>query len=870
MTRPLLLLFDGHGLAFRAFYALPEMRNSKGEPVHAILGFTNMVLRFLEAYKPAYAAVSFDRGRPAFRTEAFADYKGQREKTPEGLGWQMEWIERMVPALNLPIYAVSSFEADDVIGTLARKAEADGMDVAIMSGDLDMLQLVTPHVKVLAALRNVKDPVTYDLAAVRERFGLEPERLPDWKALAGDTSDNIPGMAGIGKDSATKLLQEFGSVDGLIDHLQEVPDRWQKKLVGQTAAMRRYRDVATIDTHVDVAVNWQDCARPTWDAWDVPKFVEILDRLEFPSIKSRLGLGGAKPPEVVQLELARPVLTEQKVSLAELRDAWPEEGWVPLYVDAGQMTIAAGDQALTAEASWDDVARLLPGKRVVVPHLKPMLRHMHPERLDRHSFQVFDIALGSYLLHAGLTAHTLDAALRRMGLESLLPVENPAQAVAAMTAALPIFEKAIDEQGLHDILNGLELPLAWPLALMERQGIAVDVPYLKELGQELDTRISALQSEIYGLAGMAFNLNSPKQVGDVFFEHLKLPGAKKTKTGYATGVEILAEMAPFHPIVAKLLQYREVAKLKSTYVDTLPEQISGDPPRVHTTFNQTVAATGRLSSSDPNLQNIPIRSELGKLVRRAFVPSEPGWVLLSADYSQIELRILAHVSGDEHLVAAFRNDEDIHTATSAQVFGLRPEDVTSDIRRRAKEINFGILYGMSAHGLAQRLSIGRKEAQEFIDRYLERFSGVRDYLRSSIRQAEQQGWVSTLQGRRRTIPDINSRNMTVKKAAERMAVNAPIQGTAADFIKKAMIEVYDGLRQGTIPGRLLLQVHDELLLEVPRAQATRAARSVRAAMEGVASLQVPLKVDVSVGCSWADLEEAEEDDVAAQPTLLHG
>ncbi|HEY3998118.1 MAG TPA: DNA polymerase, partial [Candidatus Xenobia bacterium] len=646
--------------------------------------------------------------------------------------------------------------------------------------------------------------------------------------------------------SATQLLQQFGSIEGLIEKAADVPSKWQKKLEGQADTMRRYRDVATIRTNVPLDIRWEECR---WPGYDADLLLELCDRLEFPSLKARLGLGRAAAMPLAVPQMARPELVPRPVTWGELKDLLPRDRYTPMANDADQWTFAVGPEALQVTGPPSDLLAAIRHARIALPHLKPLLHRI--ELLQGHT-EIFDFALASYLLHAGLTTHTLEAALKRMGLESLLPVNTPVEAVSAMQAALPQFEKAVSDAGLQDVLQKLELPLAWPLAAMEKAGIAVDKPYLEQLGRTLDARLRELSSEIHGIAGTEFNLNSPKQVGEVLFDRLKLPGAKKTKTGYATGVEILADMAPYYPIVALLLQHREVAKLKSTYVDTLPTQLREG--RVHTTFNQTVAATGRLSSSEPNLQNIPVRSELGRDVRKAFI-APSGHVLLSADYSQIELRILAHVSQDPALTEAFRTGQDVHTATAAQVFGLRPQDVTSDIRRRAKEVNFGIMYGMSGHGLSQRLGIPRKEAQAFIDAYLDRFSGVRDYLRSSVEQAEARGWVATLQGRRRVIPDINSRNGTVKRAAERMAVNAPIQGTAADFIKEAMLRVYHALVEGRLPGRLLLQVHDELLLEVPEGQVERAASVIRPLMEGVFPLSVPLQVDVSWGPNWAELHK---------------
>ncbi|MHB2021247.1 MAG: DNA polymerase I [Candidatus Xenobia bacterium] len=860
-----LFLFDGNGLAFRAFYGSKELTNTKLLPVHAILGFAQSVLKLLDSYQPEYAAMAFDLGKPTKRLESFAQYKAQRQSTPEGFSQQMPYIRRFVDAMRLPVFYQEGYEADDCIGTLTRLAEARGLDVAIVSADLDMLQLVTPHVRVLALLRHVAEPNVYDLEAVRKRFGLEPAQIPDWKALAGDTSDNIPGVAGIGENSASKLLAEHHDIEQLIAHLQDVPEKWRKKLEGQEEAMRRYRELACICTGLKLDPDWEKLRRQGFDG---EALAALLDEVELPDLKKRLKLGRRQPPtgQLLLIEHAdeseevRQAAAQITSSMPACRPCSPteaaawlttQEGWIGLERTPDGVVMASEQEVMAVRTDAKTLRPLLRGHRILAQNVKSLLRWLG---LDLPEVSFFDFQVASYLLHSGLGVHSLDAELKRLNLERLLPVDTPEAAVFAMAVAHPLLAQALEKEQVARLMTEIEVPLAWPLAAMEEVGIQVNLPYLSTLGADLDKHINALSREVYDLAGCEFNLNSPKQVGEVLFDRLQLAGGKKTKTGWATGVEVLQEMAAANPIVEKLLSYREVSKLKSTYVEALPKQVDPRTGRVHTTFNQTVAATGRLSSSDPNLQNIPIRSELGKLVRQAFIPGQPEHVLLSADYSQIELRILAHVSQDIRLVEAFKNDEDVHAATAKELFG----EVSSATRRKAKEINFGIMYGMSGHGLAQRLGIGRKEAQEYITRYLERFSGVRDYLRQAVEEAEQRGWVGTLMGRRRYLPDIRSRNFTVKKAAERMAVNAPIQGTAADLIKLAMIEVYKLLRAGRMPGDLLLQVHDELLLEVPECKVAAAGTLLSETMANVASLAVPLKVDVSWGRDWADMHEVAD------------
>lgn len=896
------MLVDGHSLAYRAFYAMPKLTTRQGEPVNAVLGFTNMLLKSIDTEQPTHVAVSFDRGRPLSRTAVYADYKGGRDRMPEDLTAQLPVIEELVTAFQIPIYATTEHEADDCIGTLARRAEAEGFDeVVLVSGDLDLLQLVDAHVRVMATVRGITDTVRYDVPGVVERFGFEPARIPDFKALAGDSSDNIPGVEGIGKGTASKLIGEFGTVEAMLEHPEALPQRWRDRLVESAEIMHRFKTIATINTAVPLEIDWEGCQ---WSG--VPLSArDLLERLEFRRVVERLRLssaeggsataeegGSSRRPDVDVFETDDAAEVTQRLQRSSSADLLGvsfvrAEGHA---IEAGFATdpdhaIALGVACASAEVEQLTLepAPAMPGAdagtvRALISSLDREawtfdLKSLMVELGDDIDFSRWrDVGVASYLLESSESQKSLQAIAARHGTrlppDAEVMLGKGAKAVpwsavdgavrarfAGETAAATLelatgLLKRLREEGQERLFLDVEMPLQAILARMERRGVKVDVPYLEALGRELDGELDAMRREICTLAGVDFNVNSPKQLGEVLFERLQIPGGRKTKVGqYVTDADTLLKLAPDHPVCQRIVDYREVAKLNGTYVEALPRLADADG-LVHTSWNATVAATGRLSSSDPNVQNIPVRTPLGRRIRRAFVVSRPDRVLMSADYSQIELRVMAHLSGDARLVGIFRDGGDVHAATAAQVFGVPRESVTSDQRRASKEVNFGILYGMGPDALGQRIGVSRKEARDFIDRYLENFGGVRDMMERTVRDAEDKGYVETMLGRRRWLSDINSQNRMLKAAAERMATNAPIQGTAADLVKLAMVALDRELPEA----EMRLQVHDELVFEVERERVAEIAPRVTALMAGALPMSVPIVVDVKVGENWAEMK----------------
>ncbi len=930
---PTLILFDGNALLHRAFHAIPTLTTSKGELVNATYGFAAMLIKVLNEFRPDFLGVAFDRAAPTFRHVEFAGYKAQRPQAPDGLYDQFDRVRQLVEAFGIPIFEVDGFEADDVLGTLARQASERGIDTVIVTGDADALQLVNPRVRVLMPQRTFAETKLYDEAAVRERYGLAPSQLVDYKALKGDPSDNIPGVPGIGERTAVRLLQEFGSLEGIYARLDAVPAKTRELLAQHEELARQSRHLATIVTAVPVTFEPEACRA---GGYDRARVVELFRELAFRSLLSRLpnslGADATAAPQ------APP--SPQPVQQMSLFDELPPARALPLSVptpplhgdyrlvnthetlaELAAVLAAAPRFALDVETTGIDPMRaalvglsfaVTPGRAYYVPvghqpqvagaaeqlplaevlaRLRPLLadgrlaKCGHNIKYDlvvlaEHGCEVagvdFDSMVAAWLLDPASRALGLkDLAWSLLGLE-LTPIgeligkgrnqvtmaEVPIAAACSYACAdadiaLRLQEHlapALRRDGLWDLFTTVEMPLVPVLTRMERAGVALDIPYLQRISAELYQRIGELEHRIYAEVGHRFNLNSPVQLGQVLFEELKLPSARRTKTGRSTEAAVLERLRGAHPVLDMILEYRQLVKMKSTYVDALPALVSPRSGRLHTSFNQTATATGRLSSSDPNLQNIPIRTELGRRVRRAFVAGRPDHVLLSADYSQVELRILAHVSGDERLLAAFAADEDIHAATAAELFNVPLDEVTSEMRRLAKTINFGVLYGMSEYGLSQRVDLSREDAAQYISRYLGKYVGVNGYIQRTLEQVRREGYVTTLLGRRRRIPEINSPVFSVRQGAERMAINAPIQGTAADIIKIAMINLDRALRERGYEGALLLQVHDELVLEVPRQALAELAELTRETMASAFPLAVPLKVDVAAGPNWEEMQ----------------
>lgn len=893
------LLIDGHSLFHRAFFALPPLSAPSGQPTNAVYGFLTMLLRILEERKPDYVAVTLDRGTPTFRHYAYGEYKAQRPEMEESLRSQLPLLRRALAALRIPVFEVEGYEADDVLGTLARLAREKGLEVIVVSGDRDLLQVVEPGVQAMITRRGITEMETFNQQRVARELGIAPAQLVDVKALQGDPSDNIPGVPGVGEKTALRLVRQYGSVDGVYRHLDEVGGRVAEALARHREQVEMARRLAAIvrdvpglsPSDLEAAARREPAADEVRALFAELGFRSLLRRF-FPDGEEAsegrppggVGSGAARrgpaksaagepasepaaravpagyvvvPPGMAGERLAAllPLAARAALAVAFDRDAGVAL-WAP---GAGEALVVAADGQGGEPLADPALLHLLADGAVTkVGHdLKPMARAClrHGNVL---AGPLWDTAVAGYLLDPGRTSYHLEDLARRFLGEEGAAGAGDARAALAGRALLAgrLLEPTRTEAealGLGALARDVEMPLVPVLAAMEEAGVRVDAGVLEELGREFTARIAELEAEIHRLVGEPFNINSPQQLAQVLYQRLGLPAGRRTKTGYSTDAAVLTELAALHPVPRLVLEYRHLVKLQGTYIEGLRNLIDPADGRVHTTFHQTVAATGRLSSSDPNLQNIPIREALGRRIRRAFV-AEPGWVLVSADYSQIELRILAHMAGDEALIEAFRRGEDVHRATAARVFGVEPEAVTEDMRSAAKMVNFGIAYGISDYGLAQGLRIEQEEARSVIDSYFDRFPGVRRYCQETIARAREDGHVRTLFGRIRYLPDINNRIQARRRFAERTAINTPIQGTAADIIKMAMLRLARALAASRLRSRLVLQVHDELIVEAPVEEARAAVDALVEAMEGAATLAVPLVVEVKVGSNWYDME----------------
>ncbi|QQK77263.1 DNA polymerase I [Salicibibacter cibarius] len=870
-----LVLVDGNSVAYRAFYALPLLSNDKGVYTNAVYGFTTMLLKILEEEQPTHMLIAFDAGKTTFRHEQFEDYKSDRQKTPPELSEQLPIIQEILQSFTINSVQVELYEADDIIGTLAKRAEDENWQVRIYTGDKDLLQLVTDRTHVAITKKGITNVDWYDTDAIAERYGIPATHIPDMKGLGGDSSDNIPGVPKIGEKTALKLLAEYGNIEDVLDHADDVSGpkmRERLKEYREQALMSKQLAVINREAPVDLGLD-----RLSYEGYDSKAVRQLFKEYGFNSLMNQIATDEDIEEEEAALEefefqhmenitdemLASPaaLIVEVPVENYHNADIWG----VGIVNENGSFTVPA-ETALTTDAFRDWLADekkekyLFDAKRVIVAlGWKNIALKGVP----------FDALIASYLLDPSLSAHDMADIAERRGLHTVLADESvygkgakfskPEAAtlndhLARKAATLWKIEGALrselDENEQSGLFSTLELPLSLVLAEMELQGIATDEQQLIDMGEELDERLQSLEQDIHSLAGEMFNINSPKQLGPILFEKLELPVIKKTKTGYSTAADVLEKLADEHEIIPKLLHYRQVMKLKSTYIEGLLKVIHADTHKIHTRFNQAITQTGRLSSAEPNLQNIPIRLEEGRKIRKAFVPSEPEWVILAADYSQIELRVLAHMSGDEKLKAAFHEGQDIHTQTAMDVFDVGKEEVTDTMRRQAKAVNFGIVYGISDYGLSQNLGITRKEAQSFIDRYFESYPNVKKYMDEAVLHARDEGYVTTLLKRRRYLPEINDRNFNRRSFAERTAMNTPIQGTAADIIKKAMVDVADDLKRQGLQSRLLLQVHDELIFEVPPTEIEQMETLVTETMTGTIALDVPLIVDVAYGETW--------------------
>jgi DNA polymerase-1 len=865
-----LFLLDGHSLAYRAFFALPaSLATSTGQITNAVYGFTSMLIKLLSEERPDLIAVAFDMGAPTVRLEMDADYKAGRAETPGEFTPQLGLISEVLETLRIPIVRVEGHEADDALGTLAVRAAAAGIDATIVTADRDFFQLVRPGISVMFNRRGISDIVRYDEDAVQERFGLPPAKYLEYVALKGDPSDNIPGVPGVGEKTATKLVQQFGSVEEILAHADELKGRLRDNVEAAAERLALNKDLARIVTDLELPVGVEDLVMGEWDLGEIRR---LFVSLEFRSLLDRLEeLGHTAKPKVEVAEL-------------DLRESTPEELLIaagpdtPLGVrlDADREGLrGAAVSAGGAQAAYAPLHEPGPIAAWLADSGSPKWAH-DAKALEATALAsgaavegvTFDTFLAGYLLDPAAAEYPLQALCERyLGVDVLgtaetesegqLFGEEPWRSVAAEAAAVallaPVMGEQVDRQGLRSLLETVEMPLASVLGRMEARGVRLDIEYLHEMGESVRDRMATLRAEVFRHAGEEFNLNSPPQLRVLLYEKLGLSPGKKTPKGQlSTDASVLEKLRDQHPVVDALLQWRELDKLNSTYLEALPRLVDPRDGRVHTSFNQAVAATGRLSSSNPNLQNIPVRSELGRQIRRAFVPGEGGQVLLCADYSQIELRILAHLSGDEGLREAFATGHDIHTATAARVFGLPEDAVDPALRSRAKMVNYGLAYGMNAWGLASRLDIAPDEAQEIMDAYFGAFPTIREYLDRQVDRAIVDGYTETLLGRRRYIPELQAANPRVRDLGRRMALNAPIQGSASDVFKVAMIAVDASLREHEDLGcRMLLTVHDELVFEVDADRVEEAGALVKERMETAVRLDVQLRADLGWGTDWS-------------------
>jgi len=881
------ILIDAHSLIYRAFFALPPMSTSDGRVTNAAYGFTSM-LAIVLASRPEFAIAAFDLGKPTFRSQEYKEYKAGRRAMPEDLRPQIEMVRTILGAFSIPIYGVEGFEADDVIGTLARVAEERGHAVTIVSGDLDCLQLVTESVEALVPRRGITDTFVYGPDQVRQRYGFEPPQLIDFKALRGDTSDNIPGVPGVGDKTAAKLVQDYVSVEALLDRVDELPEgRLKTSLKANADKVRLGKRMVTIVRDVPVELELE---KARWTRYDYDHARRVFDDLEFRQLLSRF-----PPPDQVPVQPSlafepapRPAglrIVDDPTEAASLLESTGEDVGVFTFTEGtgrgcrilglGVSTNGSTFYAAQPEA-MDAVASTLSGRPISGHDPKETelaLRSLGGGKRD----WAFSTFLAAYLLGAGSRDPRLEDLAREflgvelVSTEQLLGTgraarkpsaiaENDAAEFAARRAEAiinlrPRLEAEMRNLGVDYLFHEIELPLAGVLADMETEGVAIDVPYLKQMQEELGAQLTAIETEVEEVAGQKFNLNAPQQLAKVLFEDLRLPVGKRTKTGYSTDADTLETLREKHPIIGLILDHRQLSKLKSTYVDALPQLVDPLSGRVHTSFGQASTATGRLSSSNPNLMNIPIRTELGQRIRRAFKAGRPDHVMVSADYAQIELRIAAHLSGDPRLLEAFAAGQDIHTATAAAVFKVPFESVTPDQRRLAKVANFGSIYGQGEYGLSQQLGITGDVAREFLGQYWSMYAHLREYLDDVRRKAREEGFVVSATGRRRAIPDLRSPNYQLRSAAERMAINFPMQSLAADIIKIAMVRLHREIEADEIEGRMLLQVHDELLFEVPRSELDQFAEKVPRVMTGAYELETGIEVEMKVGPNWADMKK---------------
>lgn len=881
------IIIDGNSIANRAFYAMPPLTNSQGLHTNAVYGFTTMLLKLLEEEAPTHMLVAFDAGKITFRHTDYKDYKGGRSKTPSELSEQFPLMKELLEAVGIAQFELSGYEADDIIGTITRMADEGEKEMLVVTGDKDMLQLASEHVTIVLTRKGVSEIEKYDPAAIEEKYQLKPLQIIDLKGLMGDSSDNIPGVPGVGEKTALKLLHQYGSVESVLEHVEELKGKMKENIQNHADDARMSKQLATIYREVPMEMNHDQMA---FHGIQAQTALPMLRKLEFKSIVERVekladaGDGATELSSQAEAAASLDVIQVTPDNIDSLIAALPAMNTIVLE--------SHGENPHTAELigivlAGHDQYYYIDKEQLLSEKAEPVRQWMGDSGQPKTGFDLhraelilhwLNIPYHGTLFDALLAAYVLDPSDANASVQSLamkydlasIPLDEElygkgakykvadAEAVAlhaarkayALQQLAPLMQKDLERYEMSKLYYDIELPLSSILANMEKTGIRVDAASLEKLGEQFTAQIEETMKRVYELAETEFNIGSPKQLGEILFDKLGLPVVKKTKTGYSTDAEVLEKLEPYHPIIPLILHYRTMTKLQSTYIEGLLKEIRKETGRIHTFYRQTITATGRLSSQFPNLQNIPVRIEEGRQIRQAFVPTESDWSIVAADYSQIELRVLAHISDDANLKEAFIHDMDIHTKTAMDVFGVRADQVDSNMRRQAKAVNFGIVYGISDYGLSQNLNITRKDAAKFIETYFTAFTGVKQFMEDIVKQARQDGYVKTLLERRRYLPDITASNFNLRSFAERTAMNTPIQGTAADIIKLAMVKMDAKLKELQLKSRMLLQVHDELVFEVPADEVELMTRLVPEVMEDALTLHVPLKADVSVGTNW--------------------
>ncbi|WP_434579001.1 DNA polymerase I [Thermoanaerobacterium thermosaccharolyticum] len=861
------LIIDGNSLMYRAYFALPDLMNSEGLHTNAIYGFSMMLLKLLDEEKPDYIAVAFDKKAPTFRHKEYSAYKGTRQSMPEELIEQVDILKDVINAFNIKTIEIEGFEADDIIGTVSKIASENGLKVLIVTGDRDALQLVSDGVKVKICKKGITQMEEYDERAVVERYEVTPRQFIDLKGLMGDKSDNIPGVPNIGEKTAIKLIKEFGSIENVLMNTDKLKGKIRENIENNTEMAMLSKKLATIERNVPIEI---DLSEYQLRDYDREKLIDLFEKLEFTSLINDL----KKDTDDIREVKEWPVRDFKYIR--ELLKREDTLSFYPLILEGEvkAVSFATDDESFFVEVDDYEVFKLLDNEKLtLIGHdIKDFFVNLSYHGIELNC-KFYDTAIMTYLLNPSESNYDIGRVLKKYLKEDIPNIEDmlgkgkskksyddidkkllidylcaTASKLSKLKDKLMSF---IKEMEMEELLDNVELPLVEVLKSMEVYGFTLDKDVLKDLSKEIGEKTDKIIKDIYDAAGYEFNINSTKQLSEFLFDKLNLPPIKKTKTGYSTDMEVLVELIPYNEIVGEIIEYRQLMKLKSTYIDGFMPIMDKDD-KVHSTFKQTVAATGRISSTEPNLQNIPVRDEFGRRIRKAFISSFQGGYIVSADYSQIELRVLAHLSEDIKLIESFLNNEDIHLRTASEVFKIAPEEVTGEMRRRAKAVNFGIVYGISDYGLSRDLKISRKEAKEYIDNYFDRYKGVKNYIDSVVKFARENGYVTTILNRRRYIPEINSKNYNQRSFGERMAMNTPIQGSAADIIKMSMVKVYNELKSRSLKSKLILQIHDELIVDTFPDEVEIVKNLLKTIMENVIKLRVPLVVDIGYGKNWYD------------------